>query len=127
MYKLMINFLQDSLLQFKRTNDSFLNLERERLSGQLGGISVSSNTVTSPVSSSASPVDQKPRLTKKQIRELREELMVVSEQKFLVELQIDDAKKGRRFDEIPALSDNISELEKRRLELEKELGEFGFD
>lgn len=123
----MINFLQDSLLQFKRTNDSFLNLERERLSGQLGGISVSSNTVTSPVSSSASPVDQKPRLTKKQIRELREELMVVSEQKFLVELQIDDAKKGRRFDEIPALSDNISELEKRRLELEKELGEFGFD
>lgn len=53
--------------------------------------------------------------------------MVVSEQQYLVNQQIAEAKKRRRFDEILALSENVSELEKRKSELENELGEFGFE
>lgn len=129
-YKLTIVFLQDSLLHFKKINDEFQEMEKSRLTGQLGQLDTSSadeQSALSPEAASPSPAPPKPRLTKKQIRELREELMVVSEQQYLVNQQIAEAKKRRRFDEILALSENVSELEKRKSELENELGEFGFE
>ncbi|PVH20868.1 hypothetical protein CXQ85_004378 [Candidozyma haemuli] len=129
-YKSTIVFLQDSLLHFKKINDEFQEMEKSRLTGQLGQLDTSSadeQSALSPEAASPSPAPPKPRLTKKQIRELREELMVVSEQQYLVNQQIAEAKKRRRFDEISALSENVSELEKRKSELENELGEFGFE
>lgn len=124
-YKLMVVFLQESLLQFKKINDSHQDMERVRLTDQLGELEPPTKAESPLVS--PSPVPAKPRLTKKQIRELREELMVVSEQKFLVEQQVEEAKKRRHFDEVPALSENVKELEKRKEELEAELGEFAFE
>ncbi|QWU86918.1 hypothetical protein CA3LBN_001136 [Candidozyma haemuli] len=123
-YKSTIVFLQDSLLHFKRINDHYQELEKTRLTGQIGELKPFDNNseIASP-----SPVPTKPRLTKKQIRELREELMVVSEQKFLVEQQMEEAKRQRRFDEVSALTENVNELEKRKSELEGELGEFAFE
>lgn len=129
-YKLTVMFLQDSLLEFKKINDTFQDMEKKRLSGQfkeLDGNPDQASSILSSSTASPSPMPVRPRLTKKQIREFREELMVVNEQKFLVQQQIEGAKKRRKFDEIPALSENVSELEKRIKELEAELGEFGFE
>lgn len=124
-YKLMVVFLQESLLQFKKLNDAHQDMEKSRLTDQLGELEPPTKAESPLVS--PSPVPVKPRLTKKQIREFREELMVVSEQKFLVEQQVEEAKKRRHFDEVPALSENVKELEKRKEELEAELGEFAFE
>lgn len=130
-YKMAIVFLQDSILEFKKLNDQFQELENARLTGQLG---LPKSLLSEPDSISASPMSPlpvasppaKPRLTKKQIREFREQLMVVNEQKFLVQKQMDDAKRQRKFDELLTLTANSDELQKHIDELEKELGEFGF-
>lgn len=122
-YKTAVVFLQESLLQFKMANDRFKELENERLAGQRQLLEPASGPSTTSPSPLLSP---EPRLTKKEIRELREQLMVISEQKFLVEKLIGDAKKQRRFDELKTLTENTNELEKRISELENQLGEFGF-
>jgi rabenosyn-5 len=43
-------------------------------------------------------------------KELRERLIVLEEQKFMVQEMINDAKKGRRFDEVAALVGNVEDL-----------------
>lgn len=67
-----------------------------------------------------------PKLTKKEIRELRESLMVMNEQKFLVENQIDQLTKQRKFDELTPLIENKNELHAAIKELECKLGNDGF-
>ena len=57
---------------------------------------------------------------------MREQLMVMNEQKFLVEKLIKDYTKQRRFDELDTLISNKTELEETIKSLEEELGEFGF-
>ena len=67
-----------------------------------------------------------PRLTKKQIRELREQLMVLNEQKFLIENQIQEFTRNRQFDELNTLITNKDEILDTIKQVENELGEFGF-
>lgn len=131
-YKMAIVFLQDSILNFKKLSDKFQEVENARLSGQLGlqtpqGVNSELGSLSpSPLSPGVASSPPMPRLTKKQIREFREELMVVNEQKFLVQKQMEIAKKQRKFDELQSLTVNITELQKHIDMLEKELGEFGF-
>lgn len=66
-------------------------------------------------------------MTRREIRELREQLMVVNEQKFLVEQLAEDAKRLRRFDEVAALAENARELAGHIAELEAALGEHAFN
>lgn len=119
-YNMALAFLQESLSQLKQLNDDFLrNTEQmKRELAQAAGLSATS----------ASPalLPPKPRLTLRQIRELREELMVTNEQRFLVEKLVEEATRQRRFDELQTLADNISELTSRIEQLETELGDFGF-
>lgn len=125
-HKMAVMFLQESILEFKRLSDQFQSVENARLSGQLG---LTPNSETSVSASPMSPINSpppKPRLTKKQIREFREQLMVVTEQNFLVQKQMEDAKKQRKFDELQVLASNSDELQKHIDELHEQLGEFGF-
>ena len=62
----------------------------------------------------------------KNINTNREELMVLQEQKFIVENMIVAAKNERKFDEIEALQTNIEDIEKSIAELQKALGSDGF-
>lgn len=66
------------------------------------------------------------RLTVQEIKQYREELMVVKEQIFLINSMIEDNKKQRKFDEIKTLTRNLGELEGRAVELEQLLGDQGF-
>lgn len=126
-YKMAVMFLQESILEFKSLSDQFQSVEHARLSGQLGLAPPSdSSTSASPFSPPVNSPPPKPRLTKKQIREFREELMVVTEQNFLVQKQMETAKKLRKFDELQALAANSVELEKHIAGLHEQLGEFGF-
>lgn len=102
----MILFLQENLVLFKDLNNELKALETSLIPKE--------------------PIVEQPRLTKKQIRELREQLMVMNEQKFILENLINDVTKQRKFDELQPLLNNKSEILNEIKNLESELGEFGF-
>ncbi|KAI3402632.2 PEP7 [Candida oxycetoniae] len=107
-YQSVVTFLQENLIKFKAINEKNQpNVEE----------------VTLKVESPAVPTTS---LTKKQIRELREQLMVLNEQKFLVENQILEFTKNRKFDELNTLVSNKNEILETIKKLEEELGEYGF-
>lgn len=116
-YNMALAFLQELLLRLKRLNDDFLR-HTEQMKQQLAH--------ATELPASPTPEPPKPRLTLRQIRELREELMVTNEQRFLVEKLVAEATRQRRFDELQPLADNIHDLTLRIEQLETELGEFGF-
>lgn len=63
----------------------------------------------------------------KEIKQYREELMVLQEQAFLLENAIKSHKRQRKFDEVQALTTNLRELGNRMLELRETLGDQGFE
>lgn len=65
-------------------------------------------------------------LTIKEVKRFREELMVLKEQRFLVESMIENCKKQRNFDEITILSSNLQELDSRIAAIQEGLGDQGF-
>ncbi|KAL7666524.1 FYVE-type domain-containing protein [[Candida] zeylanoides] len=65
-------------------------------------------------------------LTKRQIRELREQLMVMNEQRYIVETHIERVTRQRKFDELRPLEENREELDRMIRELEAKLGSHGF-
>lgn len=65
-------------------------------------------------------------LTIKEIKEYREQLMVLKEQKYIVENMLETTKKQRQFEEVLILKDNIIELEQKIDELGSKLGDDGF-
>lgn len=65
-------------------------------------------------------------LSIKEVKQYREELMVLKEQKFLVETMMENAKKQRNFDEISTLTSNLKELESRIGTIQEGLGDEGF-
>ncbi|CCE79687.1 Piso0_001769 [Millerozyma farinosa CBS 7064] len=101
-------FLQEFLLDLKELNSKLQSKE------------------SATVRKNKDPVSDGPKLTKKQIRELRDSLMVMQEQKFLIENTIEKFTKLRKFDELVPLMENRDELDVAIGDLELQLGEFGF-
>jgi rabenosyn-5 len=56
-------------------------------------------------------------------KELKEKMMVLEEQKYLVENMIDVARKGRRMEEVGALKESVSDLNGEIDNIKKELGD----
>jgi rabenosyn-5 len=56
-------------------------------------------------------------------KELKEKMMVLEEQKFLVENMIEKAKKGRRVEEVGALKESMEDLSGEIEKIKQELGE----
>lgn len=65
-------------------------------------------------------------LTISEVKKYREELMVLKEQKFLVQSMIEEAKKQRKFDEVAVLSSNLNELNAQITQTQNNLGDQGF-
>lgn len=107
----LVALLQENLLTYKETSEKFKQKENERLAA----------------SATAQIEPSTPRLTKKQIRELREQLMVMNEQKFMIQKMMEDTKKQRKFDELAPLLENEKDLQRTIEHLEEQLGEFGFN
>mmetsp|Transcript_5188 Transcript_5188/g.5835 ORF Transcript_5188/g.5835 Transcript_5188/m.5835 type:complete len:676 (+) Transcript_5188:248-2275(+) len=103
-------FLQETLVNVKVLNKEYKQQE---------------NKLLELMKPNESPIAV-PRLTKKEIRELRESLMVMNEQKFLVETLIKQVTKQRKFDELTPLMENKSELSAAIKDLELKLGNDGF-
>ncbi|AET41454.1 phosphatidylinositol-3-phosphate binding protein Ecym_8168 [Eremothecium cymbalariae DBVPG len=66
-------------------------------------------------------------LTIGEVKQYREQLMVLKEQKYIVEGLVEDAKKQRKFEEIPTLKQNINEIAKKIEDVEGTLGDQGFE
>ena len=60
-------------------------------------------------------------------KKLRERLIVLEEQKFLVGQMADDAKKKRKFDEASALASNVLELSGEIDQIHGMLGRLDFE
>ncbi|ODV91856.1 hypothetical protein CANCADRAFT_445 [Tortispora caseinolytica NRRL Y-17796] len=70
-------------------------------------------------SSTASP---EPGLSEEQVVSLRQKLIVLEEQKFMVKEMINNARKSRQFDAIAALEQNGAELDNEISKLQLQLG-----
>lgn len=55
-------------------------------------------------------------------KELREKLVVLEEQRFLVQQMVDNARGSRRFEEVGALSRNVEELDREIARLKMQVG-----
>lgn len=123
------------------SSSRFINekvLPLRRLSGLLSASPQSSSITSGRSSPLETPNDgnitiEKTTLTKmmggltiKQVKQYREELMVIKEQSFLIDSMIAENKKQRKFDEIKTLTENLNELHRRAQELETLLGDQGF-
>ncbi|GME85644.1 unnamed protein product [Ambrosiozyma monospora] len=84
------------------------------------------NTNNSILSSGIVKTNPKPKMTKRQIRECREKLMVLNEQKFIIENQYNEFKRSRKFDDMKILEDNLKDLTDEIALLEDQLGDDGF-
>ncbi|SCU83745.1 LAMI_0C04456g1_1 [Lachancea mirantina] len=65
-------------------------------------------------------------LTIKEVKSCRTQLMVLKEQRFLVQEMIEDATKRRKLDEASTLTSNVNEIDVQIEELTKKLGQQGF-
>ena len=65
-------------------------------------------------------------LSIKEVKDYRTQLMVLEEQKFLVENMIANATKQRKFDEANILKTNLAELISQAKDITDLLGEEGF-
>ncbi|CAH2354144.1 hypothetical protein CLIB1423_14S03092 [[Candida] railenensis] len=139
-------YLQETLINIKQLSNVLKEKEKNELkahqqyvadaavknieSNNVGGSEEDSiQSPLSPSSLSPKPLPSQilePDLTKRQIRELREELMVMSEQKFIIQGLIEKVTKSRKFDELAPLEENKTELDRNIQDLERKLGEFGF-
>ena len=59
-------------------------------------------------------------------KSLREKLIILEEQSFLVKEQISDASRRRKFDEVSSLSQNIEDLEKEIDQVQGQLAQLDF-
>lgn len=110
-YRGHVEFFQDAMLEFKLLTDKYQTHQQSILQGAQAAVL---------------QVEKRPRLTKRQIRELREQLMVMNEQKFLIDNMINDYTRQRKFDETKLLQENSNDLQLAIDDLENKLGEFGF-
>jgi len=62
-------------------------------------------------------------LSERKEKELKEKMMVLEEQKYLVENMIERARKGRRLEEVEALRESIEDLESEIGSIRLELGD----
>jgi len=62
-------------------------------------------------------------LSEAQEKELKEKMMVLEEQKFLVENMVEQAKRGRRMEEVVALRESLVDLEGEIGKIKEELGD----
>lgn len=112
-YQSVVGYLQEKLIEFKDLNNDFKLKENQAIPQQ-------------QQQPTTSPPPETPKLTKKQIREFREQLMVMNEQKFIIENLINETTKQRNFDELQPLINNKQEITNEIEILEQKLGDFGF-
>lgn len=85
------------------------------------------NPISQPISISKSSDLLFNNLTIAEVKKYREELMVMKEQRFLVEEMLATATKERHFEEATILKNNLAELQQNMDNLESKLGENGFE
>lgn len=101
----IVNYIQEKLPILRKAQEQKLAREREVLQELIDG---------------------RPKLSKREIREKREKLMVLNEQKFLVGNMYEESKRQRQFDDLKTLDENLADIEKEIEELTIELGDEAF-
>ncbi len=87
--------------------------------GALAAIKFNNQSAGSVVSSEVSAMESEEK-------ELRERLIILEEQKFMVSEMVADATKHRRFDEVSSLAQNLEDLNKEIDQINGQLGQLDF-
>lgn len=101
----IIGYIKAKLPILRKAQDTKLAKERELLQNIING---------------------KPKLSKREIRLKREKLMVLNEQKFLVQEMYQELKKHRRFDDLKSLDENLHDIDIEIKKITEELGDEAF-
>ncbi|KAI0462841.1 hypothetical protein LJB42_003644 [Komagataella kurtzmanii] len=72
------------------------------------------------------PSTENKGLSKLEIREYRDKLMVLQEQHYLINSMIDDSKKKRKFDDLKILDENLADIETEIQTISRKLGDDSF-
>ncbi|KAG7839429.1 hypothetical protein KL942_003040 [Ogataea angusta] len=104
----IVMFLQDNLPGLRKAQQEKLQTEQSELEQQTG------------------VNNYRPRLLKKEIREYREKLMVLNEQKYMVQNLYNDYKKRKKFDDLKSLETNLEDLQHEIDIIEEKLGDSAF-
>ncbi|CDK26824.1 unnamed protein product [Kuraishia capsulata CBS 1993] len=115
--KIQKSIYQTSLL-FLQENMLSLQSVPKILKGQSNDASISSST--------QSPEPAQPKMTKREVRELRDQMMVLKEQRFLVADMVENSKKKRRFEDLKSLEDSLADLDKAIQDIDDKLGDESF-
>lgn len=100
-------------------------LKQQPASGNRGIGNNAANGTNKPSSSRAlTMVTSERAASDAKEKELKEQLMVLEEQRFLVSEMLVDANKRRRFDEVAALAASLEELDREVARVEGEITEF---
>jgi rabenosyn-5 len=94
---------------------------RSNGSGALAAIKYNDMSAGSVVSSSSAM-----SALESEEKDLRERLIVLEEQKFMVSEMVSDATKHRRFDEVAALTQNVEDLDREIDQINGQLGQLDF-
>ncbi len=97
------------------------NEPNDRLNGALASIKYNDIETTSQMSSSSAI-----SALEAEEKSLRERLIVLEEQSFLVKQQISDANKRRKFDEVSSLAQNVADLAKEIDQVQGQLAQLDF-
>jgi rabenosyn-5 len=77
----------------------------------------------SPLAKENAPQENGRTVSAEEEKVLKEKMMVLEEQKFLVENMIEQARRGRRMEEVGALRESVGELEGEIDKIKQELGD----
>jgi rabenosyn-5 len=77
----------------------------------------------SPLAKENAPQENGRGVSAAEEKVLKEKMMVLEEQKFLVENMIEQARRGRRMEEVAALRESVGELEGEIDKIKQELGD----
>lgn len=106
----MVGYLRDKLPKLRKIQKEKLDAEKRRMNK-------TKEAVDKP---------KKKKLSLRDTRLKREKLMVLNEQKFMVEQLHEQYKKQRKFDDLQPLDDNLRDLDREIGSLEAELGDEAF-
>lgn len=125
-YTYASGFLHTNMLPLKSLPQLLRSSSRNSTSSAPRGLLTQSNLRHSETADSSSTTsdDRSTAITQleSEEKELRERLVVLEEQAFMVEGMLADATRGRRFEEVSALSRNKEELDREVGELKQRVG-----
>ncbi|ANB14941.1 Pep7p [Sugiyamaella lignohabitans] len=125
-YQVAAQYLQENMLPLKALPRALKHNKAAAAAVASTEVSSSNSSISENMdpSSTSTPVPPTPLLSDDEIQSYREQLIVMEEQKFMVENMISESKTHRRFNEVAPLEENLRDLEQEVSRIKSVLGSY---